>query len=106
MPRVTYIHNDGSSQAATVRSGLTVMEAAIRAGVPGIDADCGGVCACATCCVFVASDWADVVPPPSGGERAMIGAAVAAGPNLRLSCQIRMTPALDGLVVRIPPAQR
>ena len=81
------------------------MQGAIENNVPGIDADCGGECACATCHVYVEPEWQAKVGPQNDLERSMLGFAAAAEPNSRLSCQIKMTADLDGLVVRMPDGQ-
>ncbi len=107
MPKVTYIEYDGTAHQVEVPNGLSVMRGAVNNGVPGIDADCGGECACATCHVYVDAPWLDRVGLPEEGslEASMLSFAAAAEPNSRLSCQITMTQALDGLVVRMPEGQ-
>ena len=87
--------------------GLSVMRGAVNNAVPGIDADCGGECACATCHVYVDPAWLEEIglPEPDSQEASMLGFAAAAEPNSRLSCQIKMREALDGLVVRLPDGQ-
>lgn len=106
MPKVTYIETDGTEHAVNVPVGLSVMEGALNAGVPGIDADCGGACACATCHVYIDPDWTEIVGPPHEGEKDMLEFAVEVGPRSRLSCQIGMRPTLDGLIVHLPESQR
>lgn len=106
MGKVTCIEHDGTEHVVTIPTGLSVMEGATSASVPGIDADCGGACACATCHVMVDDAWRDIVGPPNENEREMLEIAMSPGPNSRLSCQITMKPALDGLVVHIPESQR
>ena len=88
-----------------VAEGLSVMEGAIRNNVPGIDADCGGACACATCHVYVDDAWREIVGGPSPMEEDMLDFGYDVRPNSRLSCQIKVTDELDGLVVRIPERQ-
>jgi len=105
MPKVTYIENGGAEHVVDVKSGLSVMEGAIRNNVPGIDADCGGACACATCHVYVDAAWTETAGKPSAMEESMLDFAEGVEPNSRLSCQIRMSDALDGLVVRLPESQ-
>ncbi|HEY0420319.1 MAG TPA: 2Fe-2S iron-sulfur cluster-binding protein [Acetobacteraceae bacterium] len=105
MPTVTYIEHDGTAHSVEVKLGWSVMEGAVNNGVPGIDADCGGACACATCHVYVDPAWADKTGAQSETERSMISFANAVEPNSRLSCQIPMTTELDGLVVRMPEGQ-
>ena len=105
MPKVTYIEHDGREHAVEVKSGLSVMEGAIRNNVPGIDADCGGACACATCHVYVDEAWREATGKPSAMEESMLDFAEEVEPNSRLSCQIRVSDALDGLIVRLPANQ-
>jgi 2Fe-2S ferredoxin len=81
------------------------MEGAVKNGVPGIDADCGGACACATCHVYVDPAWTAALPAKTDSEEAMLDFALVTSPNSRLSCQIKVTPALDGLIVRVPVSQ-
>ena len=105
MPKIKYIEHDGAEHVIDVATGWTVMEGAVRNLVPGIDADCGGACACATCHVFVDLAWEAKIPPKTDMEEAMLDFAPEIGPGSRLSCQIKVTPALDGLVVRLPKTQ-
>ncbi|MEM7565812.1 MAG: 2Fe-2S iron-sulfur cluster-binding protein [Pseudomonadota bacterium] len=105
MPKITFIAHDGASQEVDAESGSTVMEAAIRNLVPGIEADCGGACACATCHVYVDDAWTDKTGEPSPMEEDMLDFAFDVQPNSRLSCQIKVSDALDGLVVRTPEQQ-
>jgi 2Fe-2S ferredoxin len=105
MAKITYIAHDGSSRTLEVKSGLTVMEGAVKNNVPGIDADCGGACACATCHVYVDEAWVDKVGSASAMEESMLDFAEGVKPNSRLSCQIKVTDALDGLVVTTPESQ-
>jgi 2Fe-2S ferredoxin len=105
MPKITYIEHDGTEHAAEVKNGLSVMEGAIRNRVPGIDADCGGACACATCHVYVDEAWQAKTGEASAMEESMLDFAENVQPNSRLSCQIRVSDALDGLVVRMPESQ-
>jgi 2Fe-2S ferredoxin len=105
MAKITYIEFDGTSHTVEVRNGLTVMEGAIKNNVPGIDADCGGACACATCHVYVDEAWTAKTGTQSSMEESMLDFAEAVQPNSRLSCQIKVTDALDGLVVRMPESQ-
>ena len=106
MPRIKYLEHDGTVHEIDVRVGSSVMEGAIRNGVPGIEAECGGVCSCATCHVFIDADWTDVVGPPNEMEAAMLDFAPGVQPNSRLSCQIEVTDAIEGLIVRMPKSQR
>jgi ferredoxin, 2Fe-2S len=107
MPKVTYIEYNGTEHQVEVPNGLSVMRGAVNNAVPGIDADCGGECACATCHVYVDPEWLDRIgpPPPDSQEASMLGFAAAAESNSRLSCQITMCEKLDGLIVRMPEGQ-
>jgi 2Fe-2S ferredoxin len=105
MTKITYIEFDGKEHAVEVRNGLTVMEGAIKNNVPGIDADCGGACACATCHVYVDEAWREKTGTASAMEESMLDFAQNVEPNSRLSCQIKVTDALDGLIVRMPEEQ-
>jgi 2Fe-2S ferredoxin len=103
--KITYVEHDGTEHVVEVRPGLTVMEAAVRGGVPGIEADCGGACACATCRVTIDAAWRDKLDPPSEMETGMLEFAAPAGEGMRLSCQIAVTDALDGMIVTVPESQ-
>ncbi|MDQ2803867.1 MAG: 2Fe-2S iron-sulfur cluster-binding protein [Pseudomonadota bacterium] len=107
MAKVTYIEFNGTAHPIEVPIGLSVMRGAVDNNVPGIDADCGGECACATCHVFVDPAWLDKtgIPEPGSQEAEMLSFAAAAAPNSRLSCQIKMRDELDGLIVRMPEGQ-
>ena len=105
MPKITYIEHDGTGHTMDVAEGLSVMEGAVNNNVPGIDADCGGSCACATCHVYVDAAWDHLTGEKNESEASMISFANAVEPNSRLSCQIRVTAELDGLVVRMPAGQ-
>ena len=105
MARITYIEFNGTSHDIEVPPGQSVMEGAVRNGVPGIDADCGGNCACATCHVFVDPDWVAKIEPALEGEKSMLEYVQQAQPTSRLSCQIAVTAAMDGLIVRMPQKQ-
>jgi 2Fe-2S ferredoxin len=105
MPLVTYIAHGGTTRRVEVPEGRSVMQGAVDNNIPGIDADCGGECACATCHVFVDEAWLAATGTPGEQEASMLGFAATALPNSRLSCQIAVTAALDGLVVRLPEAQ-
>jgi len=105
MPKITYIEHNGKEHVIEVASGMTVMEGAVKHNVPGIDADCGGACACATCHVYVDAAWADKTGESSGMEQSMLDFANDVEPTSRLSCQIKVTEELDGLVVRLPSSQ-
>jgi 2Fe-2S ferredoxin len=105
MPKIIYIEASGKQHAIDVTEGMTVMEGAVKHNIPGIDADCGGACACATCHVYVAEDWFAKVGDPSGMEQSMLDFASDVEATSRLSCQIKVTAALDGLTVRLPKSQ-
>ncbi len=107
MPRVVYVEFSGIEHQVEVPVGQSVMRGAVNNGVPGIDADCGGECACATCHVYIDLAWLDKIgtPPAGSMEESMLSFAAAAEPNSRLSCQITMREDLDGLVVRMPDGQ-
>lgn len=105
MPKITYIEHDGKEHVIDVPSGQSVMEGAIKHAVPGIDADCGGACACATCHVYVDEAWLPKTGEATSMEQSMLDFANDVEPNSRLSCQIKVTEALDGLIVRMPKSQ-
>ena len=105
MVRITYHDYTGGVRTVEAQPGSTVMETALREGVPGIEAECGGACACATCHVYVAPEWTEIVGKPEQMEEDMLDFAFEVRPNSRLSCQIKVTEALDGLVVTTPPRQ-
>lgn len=106
MPTIHYILKDGSTREVEAKAGASVMETAIRGNVRGIDAECGGCCSCATCHVYVDEAFIDRLPPPDDMESALLDAVAAERrPTSRLSCQLGITAALDGLVVRIPETQ-
>ena len=105
MPKITYIEHNGTRHEIDARNGLSVMETAIKNNVPGIDADCGGACACATCHVFVDPDWLEKTGLPDPMEESMLDFAAERQDNSRLSCQIRISDELDGLIVRLPEFQ-
>jgi 2Fe-2S ferredoxin len=105
MPKITFIDPSGVSHAVEAEVGSTVMEAAIRNGVPGIEAECGGACACATCHVYVDGAWQPKTGGPSPMEEDMLDFGYDVRPNSRLSCQIKVTNELDGLIVTVPERQ-
>jgi 2Fe-2S ferredoxin len=105
MPKITYIEHDGTERTVDAEVGSTVMETAIRNSVPGIVAECGGACSCATCHVHVDEAWSEKVGPPSPMEEDMLDFAFDVKPTSRLSCQIKVTDDLDGLIVRTPSQQ-
>jgi 2Fe-2S ferredoxin len=105
MPKITYIDHSGVSRVVEGEIGSTVMETAIRNGIPGIVAECGGACACATCHVYVEQPWDAKVGKPQPMEEDMLDFGYDVRANSRLSCQIKITADLDGLVVRTPEHQ-
>ncbi len=105
MGKVTYIQPDGSKQEVELDNGATVMEGAVQNDVSGIDADCGGACACATCHVYIEPAWREKVGKPEDMEEGMLDFATEVKEESRLSCQITMSDELDGLVVRLPEKQ-
>jgi 2Fe-2S ferredoxin len=105
MPKVTYIEHDGAEHTVEAELGSTVMETAQRNSVASIVAECGGSCTCATCLVHVDEKWFSVVGPPSAEEEDMLDFAFEVKPTSRLSCQIKMTQALDALIERTPAYQ-
>ena len=105
MTKVTYIDAAGASRTVDAQIGSTVMETALRNSVPGIEAECGGACACATCHVYVAPQWMAQLPPREDMEEGMLESAWEPRANSRLSCQIHLTAALDGLEVTVPERQ-
>ena len=105
MPKITYIEHNGKSHTLDVAKGLSVMEGAIQNNIPGIDADCGGGMACATCHVYVNEEWVDKLPAKEDGEEDMLDMAYEPKKNSRLSCQIIVSDQLDGLEVTTPEKQ-
>lgn len=105
MAKITYIEHDGTEHVVDAEPGMSVMEAAIRNMVPGIDADCGGACACATCHVYVDKNWIEKTGERSSMEESMLDFASDVEDSSRLSCQIKVNETLDGLVVRLPESQ-
>ena len=105
MAKITYVEHGGKQHVIEVPNGLTVMEGARDNGVPGIEADCGGACACSTCHVYVDPDWVAKLPKKDAMEEDMLDFAYDVRETSRLSCQIRVRDELDGLVVRVPERQ-
>ena len=105
MPKITYVEHSGEKRTINVDKGLTVMEGAIQNEIPGIDADCGGGMACATCHVYVKEEWFNKLPKKEDGEEDMLDMAFEPKKNSRLSCQIIVSDDLDGLEVNIPSKQ-
>ena len=105
MAKVTYVEHDGTEHVVDVKSGLSVMEGAVKNNIPGIDADCGGACACATCHVYVDDAWLPKTGTKSAMEESMLDFAEGVTENSRLSCQIKVSDELDGLRVTMPESQ-
>ena len=105
MPKITYIDFAGTARTVEGEIGSTVMETAIKNAVPGIEAECGGACACATCHVYVDEAWREKVGSPSPMEEDMLDFGFDVRPSSRLSCQIKVSDELDGLVVSTPERQ-
>ncbi len=105
MAKITYIQHNGKSHTVEVKNGLSVMEGAVQNNIPGIDADCGGSMACATCHVYVKEEWFDKVNIKSEGEDDMLDQAYEPNKHSRLSCQISVSDDIDGLIVNLPEKQ-
>ena len=105
MPKITFIEQDGTERTVEAELGSTVMETAINNDIPGILATCGGSCSCATCHVYVDDDWVDKLPPPELDENDMLDTALDLKESSRLSCQIKVTEEIDGLIVTTPERQ-
>ena len=105
MAKIAYIEHNGKSHVVEVANGLSVMEGAVQNDIPGIDADCGGSCACATCHVYVDKKWFDKLPSKESTEEDMLDMAFEPKALSRLSCQLTVSDKLDGLVVKMPSKQ-
>ena len=105
MSKITYIENNGKSHTIDVSNGLSVMEGAVQNNIPGIDADCGGGMACATCHVYVKEEWFDKLPKKEDGEEDMIDMAYEPKKYSRLSCQLTVSDELNGLIIHMPEKQ-
>ncbi len=105
MPKITYIEHNGTEHVVDAQVGMTVMEAAVKNMVPGIDADCGGACACATCHVYVDEKWVETTGSAEEMEEDMLDFAFDVRESSRLSCQLKVTDEFDGLVVNVPEKQ-
>jgi len=105
MPKITYIEHNGKTHVQEVPNGLSLMEGAVQNNIPGIDADCGGSCACATCHVYVDDKWFDKLAKKEDAEQDMLDMAFEPNKFSRLACQITSTDELDGLVVKMPSKQ-
>ena len=105
MAKITYVEHSGKSHTIEVQNGLTVMEGAVQNNIPGIDADCGGSMACATCHVYVKEEWFNKLPKKEDGEEDMLDMAYEPNKFSRLSCQLTVSDELEGLVVNLPAKQ-
>ena len=105
MPKIIFKDHEGTSREVDAKPGQSIMEAAVANMIPGIDADCGGACACATCHVYVGEDWADKLKPRDDMEESMLDFAEDVRETSRLSCQILMKDELDGITVETPESQ-
>ena len=105
MAKITFEQQDGSERTVDMSTGQSIMEGAVKAMVTGIDADCGGACSCATCMVYVTEEWRDRLPLKESAEAQMLEFCPHVQEDSRLTCQIPVTDALDGLVVKVPPSQ-
>ena len=105
MPKITYIEHNGKSHEVEVAKGLSVIEGAVQNNIPGIDADCGGSCACATCHVYVDEKWFIKLPKKDSAEEDMLDMAFEPNKFCRLGCHLTVTNELDGLVVKMPSKQ-
>ena len=105
MAKITYVDHDGTKHLTDVQSGLSLMEGAVKNNISGIAADCGGACACATCHVYVDESWRERIGPSSSLEDSMLEFAQNSRPSSRLSCQVKITDEMDGLVVHLPESQ-
>ncbi|MEM8496677.1 MAG: 2Fe-2S iron-sulfur cluster-binding protein [Pseudomonadota bacterium] len=105
MPAITFIESDSTQHQVEIDVGRTLMEGATMAGIDGIVAECGGSCACATCHCYIDSEWVEAVGQVDAIEEAMLEAAVDPRPNSRLSCQVKVTESMAGLIVHVPESQ-
>jgi 2Fe-2S ferredoxin len=106
MPKIVFEEPDGKEHTVDIANGQSIMEGAVRDAVAGIDADCGGACSCATCMVYVAEEWRDRLPTKDSTEQAMLEFCPHVDESSRLSCQIQVTDALDGLRLKVPSSQQ
>ncbi len=105
MPTITVIEHNGQDHTIEVQSGISLMENVLSNSVPGIDADCGGACACGTCHCFIAEDWSELAGTADPMEESMLGMRPDRTETSRLSCQIQVSDAMDGMVIRLPEYQ-
>jgi ferredoxin, 2Fe-2S len=106
MPQIKYVEHNGIEHQIDVPIGWSLMEGAVKNGIPGIDGDCGGSCACATCHVFLDAYWSTKVPPKAEMEATMLEFGMESAQSGRLSCQIKVTADLEGMTVEMPKTQR
>lgn len=105
MPKITFIEFNGTEHVVQEEVGRSLMQAAVDHLVPGIVADCGGSCSCATCHGYIDTAWASQLPATDDNEKSMLECVLDGADNSRLTCQIRITPELDGLIIRLPKSQ-
>jgi ferredoxin, 2Fe-2S len=105
MAKIIFEEPGGNEREVEIANGMSIMEGALRNGVAGIDADCGGACSCATCMVYVADEWRDRLPPVDTTEKAMLEFCPHVDASSRLTCQITVVDSLDGLRLKVPPSQ-
>jgi ferredoxin, 2Fe-2S len=105
MAKIIFEEPDGNEHAVDIADGLSIMEGAVKNSVAGIDADCGGACSCATCMVYVSQDWRERLPPKDSAEQSMLEFCPHVDESSRLSCQLKVTDALDGLRLKVPASQ-
>jgi 2Fe-2S ferredoxin len=105
MTKITFVEHNGTEHALDAENGMTLMEAAVKNSVPGIDADCGGACACATCHIYLRDGWAEKTGSREEMEEDMLDFAFDVRDNSRLSCQIKVSDEIDGIVVDVPEKQ-
>jgi len=106
MAQIVFEEPDGTERAIDIANGQSIMEGAVRSGIVGIDADCGGACSCATCMVYVPDDWFGRLPAKDSTEQSMLEFCPHVQANSRLSCQIQVSDALDGLRLKVPTSQQ
>lgn len=105
MPKLRYVEHSGREHAVDVESGLSIMDGAVRHGIPGIDGECGGVCSCATCHVYIGPEWHSVLPTMTTLEEEMLEFTSARRADSRLACRLIVNDAFDGLTVNMPESQ-
>lgn len=105
MTKITYIAHDGTKFVVDAENGTTVMENAVKNNVPGIEAECGGACACATCHIYIDKQWTEKIGKPENMEEDMLDFAYEVKPESRLSCQIKVSDDINGLIVKVPEKQ-